>query len=155
MNTSSNQPAKSTASSVQNNTYASPRSSSIRNIHVFDLMRYRLPLPAWVSILHRVSGLLLILSLPFLLMLLLSLSLTSQISFDELTFYWLAKPWVRLVLSLLLWSYLHHFCAGIRFLLLDLHCGVDKKSANRSAVWVLLISLALTVVLCARLWSMF
>lgn len=135
--------------------HKSPRASNIRNINVFNLMNYRLPLPGWISILHRVSGLLLILSLPFLLMLLLDLSLTSERSFNELTLYWLAKPWVKVVLSVLLWAYLHHFCAGIRFLLLDMHIGVKKGQATKSSLLVLLVSLSMTVVLCARLWNLF
>ena len=129
--------------------HKSPRASNIRNIN------YRLPLPGWISILHRISGLLLILSLPCLLILLLDLSLSSQSSFDELTIYWLGKPWVKLILSVLLWSYLHHFCAGIRFLLLDLHIGIQKGQATKTALLVLLSSLTLTVILCARLWGAF
>jgi succinate dehydrogenase / fumarate reductase cytochrome b subunit len=52
----------------------------------------------------------------------------------------------------LLWSYLHHFCAGVRFLLLDLDVGGELKAARRSSVAVLVVSLALTAIIGARLW---
>jgi succinate dehydrogenase / fumarate reductase cytochrome b subunit len=132
----------------------SVKASKHHNIHVFDLLNYRLPSSGWVSILHRVSGILLILSLPFLIALLLDKSLTSEVSYADFQ-YWMYQPWVRLLLSVLLWAYLHHFCAGIRFLLLDTHIGVKKQSAKTSALWVLCISLTLTLLLCARLWGVF
>ncbi len=130
------------------------KASRYRNINVFDLLNYRLPIPGWISILHRISGILLIISLPCLLMLLLNKSLTSEISYLEFE-YWMAKLWVKFLLSILLWAYLHHFCAGIRFLLLDMHIGIAKQKARTSAKLVLIISLLLTVVLCARLWGVF
>ncbi len=58
----------------------------------------------------------------------------------------------KLVLIGLLWAYLHHFCAGIRYLLLDIHRGIDLAPARRSSAVVLVISVALTLVLGARLW---
>ena len=59
---------------------------------------------------------------------------------------------VKLILLGLLWSYLHHFCMGIRVLLIDLHVGVDKAPAKKSAIAVLVVSLALTLILGASLW---
>jgi succinate dehydrogenase / fumarate reductase cytochrome b subunit len=50
------------------------------------------------------------------------------------------------------WAYCHHFCAGIRFLLLDLHKGIDKARARASSIAVLVASLGLTVFFGARLW---
>jgi succinate dehydrogenase / fumarate reductase cytochrome b subunit len=55
----------------------------------------------------------------------------------------------------LIWGYLHHFCAGIRYLFLDLEIGVDKAAANRSAVSVMVISLTLTAILGLRLFGLF
>ena len=51
-----------------------------------------------------------------------------------------------------MWAYLHHFCAGIRFLLLDVHVGVDKESSFKSARLVLIVSLVLTALLVTKLW---
>jgi succinate dehydrogenase / fumarate reductase cytochrome b subunit len=50
------------------------------------------------------------------------------------------------------WSYAHHFCAGIRYLLLDLHVGIDRIPARQSAAAVIVASLALTVVVGVQLW---
>jgi succinate dehydrogenase / fumarate reductase cytochrome b subunit len=62
------------------------------------------------------------------------------------------NPFVKLILSGLVWAYLHHFCAGIRFLLLDVHVGVDKESSVKSARMVLIVSLVLTALLVTKLW---
>ncbi len=63
-----------------------------------------------------------------------------------------ANPLAKLVLIGLVWAYLHHFCAGIRYLLLDLDKGIDLKPARQSSVIVLAVSLALTLIIGARLW---
>ena len=62
---------------------------------------------------------------------------------------------MKLICLGLIWGYLHHFCAGIRYLLLDLEIGVDKAAANRSAVSVMAISLTLTAILGLRLFGLF
>ena len=115
-----------------------------------DLTKIKLPLPGFISILHRISGAGLFLMLPFLLWLL-EMSLSTETSFDKLQGV-LAHPLAKLVLIGLLWSYLHHFCAGIRFLLLDMHKGIDLPTARKSAGAVLFVSLPLTA-LCA--WRLF
>lgn len=115
-----------------------------------DLREIRLPLPGIVSILHRISGGGLFLFLPFLIYLF-DLSLTSPETFA--TYKAIVGHWfVKLILLGLLWAYLHHFCAGIRFLLLDLHKGVELEPARQSARVVLMVSLALTVILGVWLW---
>lgn len=115
-----------------------------------DLREIRLPLPGIVSILHRISGAGLFLFLPFLIYLF-DLSLTSPETFA--TYKAIVGHWfVKLILLGLLWAYLHHFCAGIRFLLLDLHKGVELEPARQSARVVLMVSLALTVILGIWLW---
>jgi succinate dehydrogenase / fumarate reductase cytochrome b subunit len=122
------------------------------NLGLAQLIGYRLPVTGWLSILHRVSGALMFLALPAILLPLLDLSLTTEDTFDqvrELTDHW----WVKLPLFLLLWSYLHHFCAGIRYLVLDRHIGIDKEPAKLTAWIVFGVSLALTVVLGYFLWS--
>ncbi len=59
---------------------------------------------------------------------------------------------MKLLLTGLLWAFLHHFCMGIRILLLDIHVGIDKAQAGASAKAVLAVSLLLTVILGAKLW---
>lgn len=115
-----------------------------------DLANIRLPLPGFVSILHRVSGAGLFLMLPLLIWLL-QLSLESPQSFETFKSV-VAHPLAKLVLLGLLWAYLHHFCAGIRFLFLDMNKGVDLKPARASAWAVLAVSLTLTVILGVKLW---
>jgi succinate dehydrogenase / fumarate reductase cytochrome b subunit len=116
-----------------------------------NLLHIRLPLPGIVSILHRISGAVLFcVGLPLLLVAL-QRSLGSPEAFHGLQAA-LATPLSKLVLLGLAWAYLHHFCAGIRFLLLDVHQGIELKPARRSSIAVLVISLALTLLVGVRLW---
>ncbi|WP_060802786.1 succinate dehydrogenase, cytochrome b556 subunit, partial [Ralstonia pickettii] len=94
-----------------------------RNIGLGDIARYRLPWAGKVSILHRASGALMFLLLPFVLYLF-EQSLTSEISFAKFTAL-LSNGFAKVVVLALIWAYLHHFCAGIRYLILDLHIGID------------------------------
>ncbi|MEO8598430.1 MAG: succinate dehydrogenase, cytochrome b556 subunit [bacterium] len=122
-----------------------------RNIHLTDIARYRMPLAAFVSVLHRVSGLFIFLLLPFILYLL-SSSLTSEITFDYLKGF--TSGWfVKLIILALSWSYLHHFCAGIRHLIMDTHVGLDKDSARKSAVSVLVVSLLMAALVALKLFG--
>jgi len=123
-----------------------------RNVDITQLKHYRLPLAAKSSILHRVSGALLFLSLPLVILPLFQASVTSPESFASIT-AWLSNPFCKLVVLALIWGYLHHFCAGIRYLLLDLHLGIDKVSAAKSAGMVFGVSLALTLVLGLKLFG--
>lgn len=124
-----------------------------RNIHLTDIARYRMPMASLVSILHRISGALIFLLLPFILYLLDS-SLTSEISFDY--FKGFTSGWfVKLIILALSWAYLHHFCAGIRHLIMDTHVGLDKDSARKSAVSVLVVSLLLAVLVALKLFGVF
>jgi succinate dehydrogenase / fumarate reductase cytochrome b subunit len=124
-----------------------------RNIHVTQIMKYRLPLAGIISILHRVSGALMFLLLPFVLYLL-DKSLLSEISFEYLK--GIASHWfVKLVILALAWAYLHHFAAGIRHLLMDVHMGLDKDSARKSSVAVFAVSLPLTAVVALKLFGAF
>ena len=116
-----------------------------------NLVRIRLPLPGIVSILHRVSGAALFaVGIPLLLALVAE-SLVSPEAYAEIKSAF-AQPLARLVLIGLLWAYLHHFFAGIRYLLLDLLTGIELAAARRSSAIVLVISLALTLVIGVRLW---
>jgi succinate dehydrogenase / fumarate reductase, cytochrome b subunit len=124
-----------------------------RNIGIGQLSQYRLPLAGKVSILHRVSGLLLFVCLPFILYLL-DQSLTSELSFEAFKGF-LANPIVKIVVLVLAWSYLHHFCAGIRFLLLDTHVAVNKEGGKQTALIVLIVSLLLTLAVALKLFGVF
>lgn len=108
------------------------------------LYQIRLPLAGFVSILHRVSGAGLFLFLPLLLY-------SLQVSLDPspaavASFQAIKSNWVvQVILFGLCWAYLHHFCAGIRYLLLELHIGIDKAGSRQSALVVMLVSLTLTL----------
>lgn len=124
-----------------------------RNIHIVDIAHYRLPLAGILSILHRISGALMFLLLPFVL-LLLDKSLMSEISFEY--FKGIASHWfVKLVILALAWAYLHHVCAGIRYLLMDVHIGLDKDKAKKSAAIVFAVSLPLTLLVALKLFGAF
>lgn len=115
-----------------------------------DLFRIRLPLPGLVSILHRISGTALFV-FAWALLYLLQESLRSPEShahFAVLTGHWL----VKLFLIGMLWSFLHHFFAGLRFLLLDVHVAGDLGAARATSWAVLIVSLVLTAILGVRLW---
>ncbi|HOG02609.1 MAG TPA: succinate dehydrogenase, cytochrome b556 subunit [Accumulibacter sp.] len=116
-----------------------------------DLPTIRLPLPGILSIIHRISGAAMFLLLPFLLWLFQG-SLTSPESFAGVKAV-VGHPLAKIVLLGLVWFYMHHFCAGIRYLLLDLHKGVELEAARLSSKIVFVVSIALTLIIGARvLW---
>lgn len=132
---------------------AKPKRPQFRNIHITQLAGYRLPLAGVVSFLHRISGLLMFLMLPFILYLL-DNSLQSEISFEY--FRGFTTGWfVKLIILALSWAYLHHFCAGIRHLIMDNHIGLDKVSARKSAASVLIVSLPLAALVALKLFGVF
>lgn len=110
----------------------------------------KLPLPGFVSILHRVSGFLLFLALPILLLILQS-SLRSADSYAQLA-NTLSHPLLKLMLLGVLWGFLHHFCAGLRYLAIDLHWVRNLAQARSSSKAVLAVSLTLTVLMGVKLW---
>jgi succinate dehydrogenase / fumarate reductase, cytochrome b subunit len=124
-----------------------------RNIHVTELKNYKLPPSALVSILHRISGLGMFLMLPFLLYLLQE-SLRSEISFAHFAGV-VDNAFVKVILLGLSWAYLHHFTAGIRHLFMDNHMALDKDASQKTARWVLTISLALTLLVALKLFGVF
>ncbi|WP_175915652.1 MULTISPECIES: succinate dehydrogenase, cytochrome b556 subunit [unclassified Burkholderia] len=126
-----------------------------RNIGFGDItMKYRMPLAAILSILHRVSGALLFLFLPFLLFLF-DQSLTSELSFEVFKGF-LSNIVVKLIVLALSWAFLHHFCAGIRHLLMDVnHDAVSKEGGKRTAVVVFVVSIALTIAMALKLFGAF
>lgn len=116
----------------------------------YNLSPVNLPIAGLVSIFHRISGILLFAALIWFLFLL-DMSLASPQGFEHFKSY-MGHPLVKLVMLGLLWSFLHHFCAGIRYLLMDIHVGVKLPAARTSSVVVFAVSLILTLVLGARLW---
>jgi len=116
----------------------------------YNLSPLNLPVPGLVSILHRVSGILLFLSL-FELLLLLDVSLASEHGFAQVG-EWLRYPLVKVLVISSIWGFLHHMCAGIRHLFLDVDIGTSLHTARRSAFAVLIASLALTASIAVRIW---
>jgi len=132
---------------------AKPNRPQFRNINITQIVGYRLPLAGIISILHRISGLLMFLLLPFILFLL-DKSLVSESSFEY--FKGFTSNWfVKLVILALSWAYLHHFCAGIRHLVMDNHIGLDKDSARKSAAGVLVVSVPLALIVALKLFGAF
>ena len=125
-----------------------------RNILLPQLLGYSYPPGAIVSILHRISGALLFLvGMPFVLYLF-QQSLLSEISFENyraIVGHWFTK----LVLLALAWAYVHHVCAGIRHLFLDLDIGTDRGSSQSSATIVLAVSLTLTLLIALKIFGVF
>ena len=113
------------------------------------LHQISLPLPGIVSILHRISGALLFLALPLLLWMM-QYSLRSIETYTQLAGM-LHHPFSKLFLLVMLWALLHHFFAGIRYLVIDLDYGVGLAQARASSKWVIFLSLALTVLIGVRL----
>ncbi|CAB3785960.1 succinate dehydrogenase, cytochrome b556 subunit [Pararobbsia alpina] len=124
-----------------------------RNIGIGQLAHYRLPLAGKVSILHRVSGILLFLLLPFSLYLF-EQSLTSEISFDTLKSF-ASNIIVKLVVLVIAWAFSFHFFAGLRFLLLDTHTAVSKEGSRNTATIVLVLSTLLTIAIALKLFGAF
>jgi succinate dehydrogenase / fumarate reductase cytochrome b subunit len=124
-----------------------------RNIGLAQLVKYRLPWAGKVSILHRISGAALCLLLPFILYLF-DQSLASELSYQKFQDF-TGNILVKIICLGLIWAFLHHFCAGIRYLLLDLEIGVEKSEANRSAIIVLFLGLALTAVVGLKLFGFY
>jgi succinate dehydrogenase / fumarate reductase cytochrome b subunit len=132
-----------------------------RNINALkDLPTYRLPVAGWVSILHRVSGALMFLLLPFIIWLF-DTSLTSQYSFARFSAAFSVglgpvPGWfIKLVALALIWAYLHHIIAGVRHLWMDIAHAVSKEFGRGSAIVTLALSLGLTVVLGAKLFGVY
>jgi succinate dehydrogenase / fumarate reductase cytochrome b subunit len=129
-----------------------------RNIHVTDLRNYRLPPAGIVSILHRISGMLMFVLLPFIVWMF-DTSLTSEVSFESFRNAFIAgigfvPAWfVKLVSLGLIWGYLHHFIAGVRHLWMDMTHSVSKEQGRSSALVTLALGSLLTLVLAAKLFG--
>jgi len=143
-------------------TESAQKRPEFRNINAFsDLPSYRLPAAGIVSILHRISGVLMFLLLPFIIWLF-DTSVSSEISFGRFTAAFTAGIGfvpgflIKLVTLALIWAYLHHFIAGVRHVWMDMsHAAVTKARGAASAKVVLASSVLLTVVLGAKLFGLY
>ena len=116
-----------------------------------NLLRIHLPLTGWVSILHRLSGVLLFAALPFAVWAL-SVSLSGEAGFRRMADT-LAHPLVRLLVLLLIWAFAHHVFAGLRHLALDAHWGMDLKRARQSSLAVMLAAGLVALIAAWRLFA--
>ena len=130
------------------------------NMRLWDATQYKLPAAGWVSILHRVSGILMFGLLPFVIWMF-DNSLTSEISYESFTSvfragYGFVPGWFFKLLSLaLIWAYLHHFIAGLRHLWMDATHAVTLTFGRSSAQATLAVSILLTLALGAKLFSLY
>ena len=128
-----------------------------RNIHVTQLFAYRLPAPGWVSILHRISGAALFLFLPFLVWLF-DTSVTSEVSYARFTSLFQAGVWglpgwfFKLISFALIWSYVHHFIAGVRHLWMDVTHATGLGFGRMSAIVTLVLGAVVTLALGVKLF---
>ena len=139
-----------------------PPRREFRNINAFtDLTTYRLPPAGIVSILHRVSGVLMFLLLPFIIWMF-DTSISSEISFERFKsafdsgMGFVPGVLVKLVALALIWAYLHHFIAGLRHLWMDVsHAAVTKEFGQSSAIVTLALSILLTIALGLKLFGVY
>lgn len=116
-----------------------------------NVFRIHLPLAGWVSILHRLSGVVLFLAFP-LGVWVLSVSLAGEPGFQR-TAEWVTHPVIRLLLLLLIWAFTHHLLAGLRHLALDVHWGVARNAARLSSWAVMAATGLLTLFVAWRLFA--
>ena len=142
-------------------TETAPKRPEFRNINAFtDLPSYRLPPAGWVSILHRISGALMFLLLPFIIWMF-DTSVSSEISFAKFKLAFnvglgFVPGWfMKLVALALIWAYLHHLIAGMRHLFMDVQHAVNKEFGRSSAIATLGLSIAMTLVLGAKLFGLY
>jgi succinate dehydrogenase / fumarate reductase cytochrome b subunit len=127
------------------------------NMRLVDALGYRLPPAGWVSILHRASGLVMFILLPFIIWMF-DTSLTSEITNEQFTAVFVAgykvfPGWLfKLVALALIWAYLHHLIAGLRHLWMDATHAVTLQFGRQSAIFTLVTSVVLTLALGAKLF---
>ncbi len=132
-----------------------------RNLNLFsDIPTYRMPLAALVSILHRVSGLLMLLLLPLIIWMF-DKSVSSEISFGTFRaafnagIGWVPAWLLKLVVLALIWSYLHHLLAGVRHLWMDMTHHTTKEFGRQTALATLVAAIVLTALLGAKLFGLY
>jgi len=143
-------------------TELSKQRPEFRNINAFtDLPSYRLPVAGIVSILHRLSGVLMFVLMPFIIWMF-DTSLSSEISFAKFRAAFNSGLWffpgflIKLVALALIWAYLHHLIAGLRHLWMDVsHAAVSMEFGKKSAQFTLVVSIVVTLILGAKLFGLY
>lgn len=132
-----------------------------RNINALsDLPTYRLPPAGWVSILHRISGAIMFILMPFIIWMF-DTSISSEISFAKFTSVFsvgvgFVPGWFfKLIALAIIWAYLHHFIAGMRHVWMDVNHAVSKEFGRSSAIVTLSLGTVLTLVLAAKLFGLY
>ena len=126
-------------------------------MRLIDATQYRLPPAGWVSILHRVSGLVLIVLMPFVIWMF-DTSLTDEISFTQFTAAFVGGIGfvpafvVKLAALALIWGFLQHFCAGVRHLYMDFTHSVTKEFGRVSALVAMGVAGVLTLAFGVKLF---
>lgn len=147
---------------MSENATTAKKRPEFRNINAFtDLPSYRLPVAGIVSILHRISGAIMFILMPLIIWMF-DASISSEISFAKFKGAFnvgmLGLPgliWKLLALALI-WAFLHHSLAGLRHLWSDTHhSAVTKEFGKTSAIATLVVSVALTLVLGAKLFGIY
>jgi len=140
---------------------AKKKRPEFRNLNLFsDVRTYRLPLAALISILHRLSGMLMFILLPLVIWMF-DTSVSSEISFARFSAAFnvglgFVPGWfIKLVTLALIWAYLHHLAAGVRHLYLDVSHKTTKDFGRQSAVATLVFSIGLTLILGAKLFGLY
>ncbi len=129
-------------------------------MRLVDALQYRLPAAGVVSILHRASGALMFVLLPLVIWMF-DVSISSEVSFERFTaafsagIGWVPGWLTKLAVLALIWSYLHHFIAGVRHLWMDMTHSVSKAQGHSSAIFTLAASVVLTIVLGAKLFGLY
>lgn len=146
---------------AETSTASRPPRPEFCNIHVLsDVPSYRLPPAGIVSILHRISGVLMFVLMPFIIWMF-DTSVSSEISFAKFAsafsigIGFIPGWFMKLVALALIWAYLHHFIAGVRHVYMDLTHSVTKEFGKSSAVATLAVSIGLTVILGAKLFGLY
>ena len=127
------------------------------DMRLIDALGYRLPLAGVVSILHRVSGLVMFMLMPFIIWMF-DTSLTSEITYSQFTAVFVGGAgflpgwFFKLVALALIWAYLHHFIAGVRHLWMDATHAVTLEFGRQSAAFTLVVSVLLTLALGVKLF---
>lgn len=127
-----------------------PRTPAARPKYV-DVNILHLPIPGLVSIFHRVTGVVMFLFLIPAILFVLQCTVGSEDGFNRWKSYF-SEPLVKIVFLGFVWAYMHHFFAGIRYLLLDVHIGIDLAPARMSAKIVMAMGLIATVLIGVRIW---
>jgi len=122
------------------------RNSRPKNL---DLFTISFPLPAIISLLHRISGACLFILIPFMLW---GLSLSLTVSGYDMLQQWLGSPLVKIIFWLIFIPFIYHLVAGIRHLLSDIHIGDTLKAGRLTAKLVIIVTAILVIAAGIWLW---